>query len=53
MNEENRQKMIAAMRTINEICIESDCKGCPFYNNCGYTGNNHSPSWWEIPAEED
>lgn len=52
MNEENRQKMIAAMRIINEICIESICEDCPFYNNCGYYGNNHSPAQWEIPEEE-
>lgn len=46
---ENRQKMIAAMHIINEICIEGDCTDCPFYKNCG----SPTPAWWEIPKEEE
>jgi len=53
MDKEDRQRMIDAMRIINKICIESDCKDCPFYNNCSYNGNNHSPALWEIPKEKE
>lgn len=53
MNKENRQKMITAMHIINEICIEDDCKDCPFINNCDDYDWKPSPAWWEIPEEEE
>lgn len=49
MNEENRQKMIAAMKTIQDFCLEESCSiECPFYNNCF---RSISPAWWEIPEK--
>lgn len=51
MEEENRQKMIAAMQTIHDLCLEEPCnRRCPFYNNCF---RSISPALWEIPEEEE
>ena len=52
MNEENRQKMIAAMKTIRDFCMDDGpCNfKCPFYNNCF---RSISPALWEIPGEEE
>lgn len=51
MNEEKRQKMIAAIKTIHDFCLEEPCNmECPFANNCF---QSISPAWWEIPEEEE
>ena len=48
---EKRQKMIAAMRTIHDFCLEEPCNiECPFANNCF---QSVSPARWEIPEEEE
>lgn len=48
---EKKQKMIAAMKTIHDLCLEEPCNfKCPFYNNCF---RSISPALWEIPGEEE
>ena len=50
MNEENRQEIIAAMKTIQDFCLNEPCNiECPFCNNCFHS---ISPALWEIPEED-
>lgn len=51
MDEENKQKIITAMKTIHDFCLEEPCNmECPFANNCF---RSISPAWWEIPEEKE
>ena len=50
LNRKKRQKMIDAMKTIQNFCLEEPCNiECPFVNNCF---RSVSPAWWEIPEED-
>lgn len=51
---DDRKELLNALRTISDVCDDSDCKTCPLANNNGVCMiQMGTPALWELKRDEE